>query len=149
MSRAESIQVPRWRVQVFSPLGEVTHESGFKTAERAEEYFGTLSLPDSVKRLQVRSSGAKRFSLIRREVMVAKPLLMNNAAATETQAYEALRLAQLNAHKGSLASSAAMCVADALACFNAGDYAHAIVRARESLRYSVGVFHPDYAKVAS
>lgn len=68
---------------------------------------------------------------------------------TETQAYEAVRLAQLNAHKGQLASSAALCAQDALACFNAGDFAHAFSRARESLRYSVGVFHPDYAKVAA
>ena len=68
---------------------------------------------------------------------------------TETQAYEAIRLAQLNAHKGTLATSAASCAADAVACFNVGDYAHAFARARESLRYSVGVFHSDYAKVAA
>ena len=66
---------------------------------------------------------------------------------TEAQAYEAIRLAQLNAHKGALASSAAVCAADAVACFNAGDFDFAYSRARESLRYSVGVFHPAYQAV--
>ena len=54
-----------------------------------------------------------------------------------------------NAHKGTLATSAASYAADALACFNVGDYAHAFARARESLRYAIEVFHSDYAKVAA
>jgi hypothetical protein len=69
------------------------------------------------------------------------------AQSAESRAYEAVRLAQVNEHKGAMASSAALCSADALACFNVGDYTHAVARARESLRYSVGIFHPDYAKV--
>lgn len=77
---------------------------------------------------------------------------MNNGAnktVTEAQAYEALRLAQINEHKGSLSSSAVLAAQDAAACFNAGDFASCVRRARESLRYSVGVFHADYAKVSS
>lgn len=68
---------------------------------------------------------------------------------TETQAYEALRLAQIHAERTTkpLKTSAASCVQDAERCFNAGDFACTLSRARESLRYSIGVFHPDFAKV--
>ena len=69
MARADTIRESRWRVQVFSPLGEVTHESTFKSLERAEEYYGTVAIAKSVKRLEVRAEGASRFTCIRREVM--------------------------------------------------------------------------------
>jgi hypothetical protein len=74
---------------------------------------------------------------------------MNNAAkmVTESQAFEALRLAQLHEHEGLLASSAKVAAADAACCFNAGDYTSCVARARESLRYSVGVFHKHYDAV--
>jgi hypothetical protein len=66
--------------------------------------------------------------------------------ATETQAYEALRLAQTNEHRGSMASSARLCAKDAEALFNKGDFEHAYKRAVYSLKYSVGVFGEAYRK---
>lgn len=75
---------------------------------------------------------------------------MNDARdnkATETQAYEALRLAQIHAHKGQMASSARSCAVDAEAFFNKGMFGYAHEWARQSLRYSVGVFHDDFAKL--
>lgn len=73
----------------------------------------------------------------------------NSMNVTETQAYEAVRLAQLNEHKGSMASSALLAAQDAAACFNRGDYRYALLRALDSLSYSVGRFHADYAKATA
>jgi len=42
-------------------------------------------------------------------------------------------------------SSAVLCLKDAVKLANSGDYKSAKIRALKSLRYSVGVFHPDYA----
>jgi hypothetical protein len=67
-----------------------------------------------------------------------------NAPPTEAEAYEALRLAQLHTRQGAMQSSAELCAADALECFNAGDYGHAHERAVKSLAYSVGIFSPVY-----
>lgn len=61
---------PRWRVQVWSPLGEVIHESTFKSQDSAEQYFDSLYLPRSVKRWEVRNVGDPRFRLIKREEML-------------------------------------------------------------------------------
>lgn len=72
----------------------------------------------------------------------------NTKSVTENQAFEALRLAQCHEHLGALASSAKLCAVDAEGLFNRGDLVGCMHRARESLRYSVGVFHPAYAKVA-
>jgi len=69
MTRAHSIAQPRWRVQVFSPLGEVTHGAQFKSLALAEDYYTAIYIDKSVKRLEVRAAGASRFEVIRREVM--------------------------------------------------------------------------------
>lgn len=45
------------------------------------------------------------------------------------------------------AYSAQLCYDDALRAFTARDYEHAFLRALRSLRYSVGVLHPDYQEV--
>lgn len=50
---------------------------------------------------------------------------------------------------GVMESSARLCLADAIALFDAGDLVAAKARALKSLSYSVGVFHPDYAKAAA
>ena len=47
---------------------------------------------------------------------------------------------------GPMESSARLCLADAVAARDAGDFCAAIDRAVDSLRYSVGVFHPDYVR---
>jgi hypothetical protein len=47
------------------------------------------------------------------------------------------------------ASSAYLCLADAIAQSNAGDLANAKARAIKSLAYSVGVFHPDYKRASA
>lgn len=68
--------------------------------------------------------------------------------ATETQAFEALRLAQINAETTAkpMKSSAESCAKDAEAFFNKGAFGFAHEWACESLRYSVGILHADYAK---
>ena len=46
-------------------------------------------------------------------------------------------------------SSARLCLADAVACYDAGDLAGATRRATKSLAYSVGLGHGDYIKARS
>jgi hypothetical protein len=45
-------------------------------------------------------------------------------------------------------SSARLCLADAVALFDAGDFDGAKARAIKAIAYSVGIFHADYRKVA-
>jgi hypothetical protein len=68
--------------------------------------------------------------------------------ATEPQAYEALRLAQIHAETTTkpMKSSAASCAKDAAEFFNQGRFGFAHEWALESLRYSVGILHPDFTK---
>ena len=68
--------------------------------------------------------------------------------ATEPQAYEAMRLAQINAELTDkpMKSSAELCVKECEGFFNAGMFGYAHEWALESLRYSVGILHRDYAK---
>lgn len=46
-------------------------------------------------------------------------------------------------------SSAELCLADAVRCYDAGEYEFARMRAIDSLRYTVGMFHPDYKKATA
>ena len=68
--------------------------------------------------------------------------------ATEAQAYEAMRLAQMNAETTTkpMKSSAEHCVKECERFFNEGMFGFAHEWAVESLRYSVGVFHKDFNK---
>lgn len=70
--------------------------------------------------------------------------------ATEAQAYEAMRQAQMAAEltEKTGKSSAELCVKEAEAFFNKGMFGFCHEWAMESLRHSVGVFHPTYTKVA-
>lgn len=70
-----------------------------------------------------------------------------NNKATETEAYEALRLAQIEAERTTkpMKSSAVHCVGEAERFYNSGMFGYAHEWAKESLRYSVGVFHPFFA----
>jgi hypothetical protein len=45
-------------------------------------------------------------------------------------------------------SSARLCLADAISCYDAGDMDGARGRAVKSLAYSVGIGHADYIKAA-
>ena len=49
---------------------------------------------------------------------------------------------------GDMESSARLCLEDAISLYNEGDYHYARQRALKSLEYSVGIFHPDYQKIA-
>lgn len=85
---------------------------------------------------------------------------MNNAntvEASEYNAYEAIRAADLaiekarrpfSADKAPMLSSAALARDDAQKLFNAGDYKYARLRALMSLEYSVGRFSPAYQAAA-
>lgn len=73
----------------------------------------------------------------------------NKTPATETQAYEALRVAQLNEHRGEMASSAKLAAKDAEALFNKGEWDLAHARACDSLKYSLGIFASEYQRVAA
>lgn len=59
-----------------------------------------------------------------------------------------LILARRHIGSGSMESSARLCLADAVALSDAGDHEAAARRALASLRYSVGIFHADYKRVA-
>ena len=50
--------------------------------------------------------------------------------------------------KGHMIESAILCFSDALDLYAGGNYDQAKVRAKKSIAYSVGYFHPDY-KAAS
>jgi hypothetical protein len=63
-------------------------------------------------------------------------------------ATEAISLAKEHQDKGSMVSSAKSCIADAEKCFNDGLDFYAMRWALESLKYSVGVFSPDYQKLS-
>jgi len=62
------------------------------------------------------------------------------------RAYETLRNAQMNANLGKMASSATLAAQDAEWLFNRSEYDLSYQRSLDSLGYSVGVFHPVYAK---
>jgi hypothetical protein len=63
---------------------------------------------------------------------------MNNAT-------KIVDIAARNVNLGSMSSSAKLCLDDANALLALGDEAYAAKRALESLSYSVGFFHPDFA----
>lgn len=57
----------------------------------------------------------------------------------------ALARKHLSAANG-MNSSARLCLADAVLLRDEGDFVRSIERAMDSLRYSVGSFHPDYVR---
>ena len=62
---------------------------------------------------------------------------------------KALILARKHIGNGAVMdSSARACLADAVERYDAGDYNAAVMWARKSLEYSVGIFHADFKKVA-
>ena len=66
-----------------------------------------------------------------------------NAAET------AIRLARKHVGNGAaMESSARLCLADAIERFERGSYDAAHWRAAGSLKYSVGILHADYQRVA-
>jgi hypothetical protein len=60
----------------------------------------------------------------------------------------ALTLARKHIGSGSMVSSARLCLADAVALFDAGKLTLAKERALKSIAYSVGICHPDYERAA-
>lgn len=63
---------------------------------------------------------------------------------------ELLMLAEMHVRNGAaMQSSALVCYEDAKRAAAVGDYALAKASAVRSLRYSVGVFHADYAKASA
>jgi hypothetical protein len=56
---------------------------------------------------------------------------------------DVIRLARKHLGEGPMDSSARLCLADAMAEYEPGEYQRARVRATRSLGYSVGYFHPD------
>ena len=70
--------------------------------------------------------------------------------ATEAQAYEAMRLAQIHAELTTkpMKSSAEHCVREAEGFFNAGRFGFCHEWALESLRYSVGILHEAFTKAS-
>lgn len=65
---------------------------------------------------------------------------MNNAVAT------IIELASSHIGKGSMVSSAQLCLDDARALVERGNHHYAAKRAIKSLAYSVGGFHVDHAQ---
>lgn len=63
-------------------------------------------------------------------------------------ASDAIALARKNllAMNGGMVSSAELCLSDAIAAYDKGDYENAKTRAVKSLAYSVGILHRDYRR---
>jgi hypothetical protein len=59
-----------------------------------------------------------------------------------------ITLARKHIGKGDAEASARICLADAIACYSKGRLDDSKARALKSIAYSVGVFHPDYAKAS-
>jgi hypothetical protein len=59
-----------------------------------------------------------------------------------------IRLARKHLGKGSMESSARLCLADAIALHDKGMLDYAQARALKSLAYSVGICHADYRRAA-
>jgi hypothetical protein len=64
----------------------------------------------------------------------------------KSAAWAAIILAQQHVSEG-MTSSAKVCVDDAVTCYNVGSFELAVRRAIDSLKYSVGIMSPIYAKV--
>ena len=61
---------------------------------------------------------------------------------------QVITLARKNVKTGKMQDSAALCLEEAVKLYDNGDFAAAKKRALSSLRYSVGVFHADYAQAS-
>jgi hypothetical protein len=57
-----------------------------------------------------------------------------------------LILARRHLGKGEMDSSARLCLNAAIAAKDDGSYTFAKIWARKSIKYSVGIMHPDYIK---
>lgn len=57
-----------------------------------------------------------------------------------------LILARKHVGNSPMLSSARVCLNDAIELMNDGDYTAARKRAVDSIKHSIGVFHPDYRK---
>lgn len=68
--------------------------------------------------------------------------------ATENQAYQVLRLAQIHAEATTLPmkTSAKHCAKEAEEFFNKGLFGYCHEWACESLKYSVGILYPEYIR---
>ena len=66
------------------------------------------------------------------------------AIFAEVVATQAIELAARCSTWGEMASSAALCLDDAVSLTNRGEHAYAYQRALDSLRYSVGIFGESY-----
>ena len=62
---------------------------------------------------------------------------------------ELLTLCRKHLAAAQMESSARLCLADAVALHDAGDFQAAKQRALRSLKFSVGVFHPDFRRAAT
>jgi hypothetical protein len=65
---------------------------------------------------------------------------------SETRAMQLIQLAAEHADSASMASSAHLCLDDARSLMARGDYQNAKRRATDSLRYSLGILHPDFPR---
>jgi len=68
---------------------------------------------------------------------------------TAIRTIRAIQIAEAHIGKGSMVSSAAMCLADAKALYADGRMEYARTRALKSLAYSVGILDPIYASAAA
>jgi len=65
------------------------------------------------------------------------------------QTDKVIALARKHIGKGTMESSARVCLSDANHLFDRGLIDYAKKRALDSLKYSVGIFHKDYQKAIS
>ena len=68
---------------------------------------------------------------------------------TKAAVIYAIATARWHQEKGEMASSAKLCADDAIDLYEQGSIVSAYRRAKDSLSYSVGLFHPDYKEVAA
>lgn len=63
--------------------------------------------------------------------------------------HQIIIIARKHIGTGVMDSSARLCLADAIALYDAGDLASAKARALKSIAYSVGMFHADYRRASA
>lgn len=63
--------------------------------------------------------------------------------------HQIIIIARKHIGTGVMDSSARLCLADAIALYDAGDLPSAKARALKSIAYSVGMFHADYRRASA
>jgi hypothetical protein len=64
VSRRNTIERESYRVWVVDQTDRVTHDSTFRTLDKAKAYYDSISIAGSTKQMQHRAAGASRYKAL-------------------------------------------------------------------------------------